>query len=317
MISRDEVAAAEARIRPFVRETLLERSKPMSDALGAEVYLKLENLQHTGSFKLRGALSKILAIGIEATRTTVVCASSGNHGIAVAYAMKQIGGRGIVYVPRGASEVKVAAIRKLGAEIRFHGTDTAETEAEARAFADRNGSIYVAPYNDIEVMAGQGTIAVEICRQLPSIRSVFVPVGGGGLIGGMAAYMKATAPHVRVVGCSARASRAMAASVEAGRVVEIGPHRTLSDGTAGGLEPDTMTFDPCRRWVDAWIDVSEAEIASSMKSFAQRHRMVVEGAAGVAIAAVCKTDPRAFSGPVAVIVSGGNIDSRLIEQVLQ
>ncbi|MBK1842105.1 threonine/serine dehydratase [Azospirillum sp. YIM B02556] len=316
MIPMEAVKDAEKRIRGFIRETYLEPSPCLSDIAGTDIHLKLENLQHTGSFKLRGALNKILKIGELAATTRVIAASSGNHGAAVAYALKQIGGSGLVFVPEGASELKVATIRRFGAEVRFHGRDTTETEAEARAFAERSGGLYVSPYNDADVVAGQGTIGIEIIRQLPNVRSILVSVGGGGLIAGIATYIKAVAPHVEIIGCSPENSRAMAASVVAGRVIDVEHKPTLSDGTAGGLEPDTMTFEPCRRLVDHWIDVSEADIAHAMKLFLDHHRMVAEGAAGVAIAAACKADRQRIPGPAVVIICGGNAGTSILKGIL-
>ncbi|MCQ4632548.1 threonine/serine dehydratase [Shinella sp. CPCC 100929] len=312
----DAIRNAETRVRPFVRETYLEASPYLSKTIGLDVHLKLENLQHTGSFKLRGALNKILSLGSAAATTRVVTASSGNHGAAVAFALRQVGGEGIVFVPENASEAKVAAIRRLGAEVRFHGTDSAVTEAHARAFAEAEGGVYVPPYNDIDVMAGQGTLGVEILRQLPDVRTVIASVGGGGLIAGIATYLKAAAPQVKIVGCSPQASRVMAASVAAGRVLDLDSDDTLSDGTAGGVEPDTITFAPCRDLVDHWIDVSEVEIAQAMKLFVEHHHMLCEGAAGVAIAAAIKAERGLIEGPVAIVVCGGNVSIPVLKGIL-
>ncbi|HTO31520.1 MAG TPA: threonine/serine dehydratase [Pararhizobium sp.] len=310
------IEAAEKRIRPFVRETYLEASPYLSEAVGADVHVKLEHLQHTGSFKLRGAFNKILALGDAAKTTPVITASSGNHGAAVSYALNQIGGRGIVFVPENASEAKLATIRHYGAEVRFHGTDTVQTEEHARAFAEAENGVYVPPYNDIDVIGGQGTVAVEILRQLPNVGTVFASVGGGGLISGIASYLKAKAPNVKVIGCSPEASRVMAASVAADRVLDLESDDTLSDGTAGGLEPDTITFEICRDLVDAWVDVSEDEIAKAMRMFVEQHHMLVEGAAGVAIAAALKADRNLIDGPVVIVSCGRNVSTSVLKRVL-
>ena len=312
----ETIEAAERRIRPYARETLLEPSPVFSSRVGQEVLLKLENLQHTGSFKLRGALNKILAMGSEATKTQVVTASSGNHGAAVAYALRVIGGKGLVFVPEGASPSKVANIRNLGAEVEFFGDDSIDTEIHARAYAAEHGCLYVPPYNDYEVMRGQGTIGVELMRQSQPIDNLFISVGGGGLIGGIAAYMKAVSPNTRIIGCSPAASCVMARSVEAGSVLDLPSDDTLSDGTAGGLESDTITFPFCRDLVDHWIDVPEEEIAEAMRTFIDGHHMLLEGAAGVALAGLCKAGAEWTRGRSVAVICGANISRDVLRSVI-
>lgn len=314
----ETIEAAERRIRPYARETLLEASPTFSAKIGQEVLVKLENLQHTSSFKLRGALNKILSMGAEAAKTKVVTASSGNHGAAVAYALRVIGGNGLVFVPNGASPSKVANIRKLGAEVEFFGEDSIETEIHARAYAEEHGCLYVPPYNDYEVMRGQGTIGVELMRQSAGqpIDNLFISVGGGGLIGGIAAYMKEVSPKTRIIGCSPAASCVMARSVEAGSVLDLPSDDTLSDGTAGGLESDTITFPFCRDLVDHWVDVSEEEIAEAMRTFIDGHHMLLEGAAGVALAGACKVDPEWTRGRSVVVICGANVSRDVLRSVI-
>jgi threonine dehydratase len=310
------IEAAERRIRPFARETLLDASPVFSKKIGQEVFVKLENLQHTGSFKLRGALNKILSMGEQASMTKVVTASSGNHGAAVAYALRVIGGNGLVFVPEGASPSKVANIKSLGAEVEFFGDDSIETEIHARAYATEHGYLYVPPYNDYEVMRGQGTIGVELMRQSQPIDNLFISVGGGGLIGGIAAYMKEVSPKTRIIGCSPAASCVMARSVEAGAVLDLPSEDTLSDGTAGGLESDTITFPFCRDLVDHWVDLSEDEIADAMRSFIDGHHMLLEGAGGVALAGACKVDPEWTRGRSVVVICGANISRDVLRTVI-
>jgi len=312
----DAIRAADARIRPVVRETWLEASPVFSERTGHEVLVKLENLQHTGSFKLRGATNKILSLGPSASDMKVVTASSGNHGAAVAHALRGIGGKGLIFVPNGASPTKVANIRKLGAEVEFFGDDSADTEAHARSYAEERGWLYVPPYNDPDVVAGQGTIAAELARQTGPIDNVFVSVGGGGLISGIAAYMKGVSPQTRIIGCSPAASCVMARSVEAGKVLDLPSDETLSDGTAGGIEPDTMTFPLCRDLVDHWIDVSEEEIAEAMRVFIDGHHMLLEGAAGVALAGLAKAGPAWSQGRSVVVICGANISRPVLRNVL-
>lgn len=275
--------------------------------MGTDVYVKAEHEQETGSFKLRGAFNRLLSLSTDDQRAGVVAASSGNHGAAVAYACRRLGIRARVFVPEGASPAKVARIEGEGAEVVHYGTDGLDTEGEARRQATSSGQCYVSPYNDVAVMAGQGTLAVELLRQAPDLTRLYVAVGGGGLIGGMASYLADVAPQVQLVGALPEASPVMAASVKAGHVVEMETLPTLSDGTAGGMEPDSITFDVCRSLVDAWVTVSEAEIADAMRWWARHHEGMIEGAAGVALAACLRDAGRLGSDRAAVVICGGNI----------
>ena len=241
----ESIQQAETRIRPYIRQTLLDHSPYYSQRNYSQhtaqhntsVYFKCENLQHTGSFKARGALSKILSLNDSASTQGIVTASSGNHGAACAFAMQKVGVKGIVYVPETASETKIAAIRRLGAEVRLFGTDGLDTELEARAQAEANGMTFISPYNDADVIAGQGTIGLELLTQLPDVHMVYLAVGGGGLIGGVASALKALKPSVEVIGCSPVNSNVMEKSVAAGEILDLPSLPTLSDGTAGGVEP--------------------------------------------------------------------------------
>jgi len=306
-----EVAAAEARIRPHVRETPLEPS-PL---LGEGVWLKCENLQHTGSFKFRGALNKVLSLpGDE--RGLVVTASTGNHGAAVARSAATVGGRAIVYVPEDADPGKLAGIRRLGAEIRPRGADCVETEAAARSFAEAEGLTYISPYNDPAVAGGQGTIAVELERQLGALDAVFVALGGGGLISGIGARLKATRPSCEVVACSPANSAVMHHSLIAGRILEMESAPTLADATAGGVEPGSITFAGCRAAVDRSLLVSEAEIAEAMRLVIGGHHLLIEGAAGVAVAAYRRVAAQYAGRRVAIVLCGANIGLEKLKRVL-
>ena len=197
-----EIQAAEARIRPHIRKTILDYSPYYSKLTGANVYFKLENLQHTGSFKVRGAMNKVLSLTPEQRQRGVVTASTGNHGAATAFSLSKFNAAGIVFVPQDASPGKVQAIERLGAEVRYHGDDGAVTEAYARQYARDNRLTFISPYNDPQVIGGPGTIAVELARQLDQIDMVFVALGGGGLIGGIAGYLKTIHPQAKIIGCS-------------------------------------------------------------------------------------------------------------------
>jgi threonine dehydratase len=313
---RQDVDAADLRIRPYVRETPLDYSPGLSRSLGAEVYLKLENTQVTGSFKVRGAMNRILTTPISQRALGVVTASTGNHGAAVAYAMHRLRIPGTVFVPEGASPAKLGAIRALGADVRTHGKDGLETEQEARRYADLKGLVYVSPYNDPQVVSGQGTIGAELARQVERIDALFVSVGGGGLISGIAAYLKAIGREMTVVGCSPEASRVMHESVRAGMVLDLPSEPTLSDGTAGGVEADAITFPLCRALVDEWTLVSEPDIAAAIRLGIDQEHQLIEGSAGVALAAARDLAGRFPGGIIVVVLCGGNIAADTLKEIL-
>ena len=309
-------ALAEPRIRPYVRETPLDHSLHFSQSTGAEVFLKLENLQYTGSFKVRGAMNKLLSLAPAQRRRGVVAASSGNHGAAVAYGLHALGLAGIVFVPETASVTKLAAMRRYGVEVRQHGDDSLVSELAARAYAEEHGLAYISPYNDPDVVAGQGTIGVELMRQLPHVDAVFVSVGGGGLIGGIAGYLKAQLPNVMVIGCLPMNSPVMAESIKVGQIVDMVSLPTLSDGTAGGIEPGAMTFELCRRWVDEYVLVTEEEIAAAMRLVMESHHQLIEGAAGVAVAGFLKRQTEFRGKNVAIVLCGANISLASLKSIL-
>jgi threonine dehydratase len=311
-----EVLQAERRIRPYIRETILEHSIWLSQAGDAQVYCKLENLQHTGSFKARGAMNKILSLPPAELARGAVAASTGNHGAAVARSLKQLNAPGIIFVTEDASPSKVAAIERLGVEVRHRGNDCVETETLARDYADENQMTYVSPYNDPQIIAGQGTIAVELARQLDRIDTVFVSLGGGGLISGIAGYLKSVHPNVRVIGCSPENSQVMIQSVNAGRILITPSLPTLSDGTAGGVEAGAITFELCRHLVDDYVTITEDQIAESLQLFIDKHHMLIEGAAAVAIAAYRMMRERFAGNNVVILICGGNISLETLKKVI-
>lgn len=328
------IEAAHARIQPYIRETPVEHSPVLSQLTGAEVWLKLENLQLTGSFKLRGAMNKLLSLTPTERAVGVVTASTGNHGAATAYAMQQLGCSGVVFVPHDASPAKLENIRQFGAKIETHGIDSVETEIYARDYAAQRGMTYVSPYNDLDVMCGQGTIGVELVRQLTAFDAAFVSVGGGGLMGGISAYLKNLKFKIEnekwadgnfsfsilnspfIVGCQPVNSAVMAASVQAGHILDLPSSPTLSDGTAGGVEADTVTFPYCRDGVDAYELVSEDEIVTAMRLVIERHHTMIEGAAGVAVAALLKQRQSWRGKRVVVVLCGANISLDKLRAVL-
>jgi threonine dehydratase len=311
-----EVIAAEKRIRPYIRETILEYSPYYSRLAEANVHFKLENLQHTGSFKLRGAMNKMLSLTRAQRQRGIVTASTGNHGAAVAYGLGKLGAKCIVFVPDNASPGKVQAIERLGAEVHHFGDDTADAEAHARKFAKQNRLTYIPPYNDFQVIGGQGTIAVELVKELNKIDTVFIALGGGGLISGIAAYLKSIQPEMEIIGCSPQNSQVMIRSVGAGKILDLPSLPTISDGTAGGIEPGAVTFDLCRELVDDYETVTEEEIKESLRKFLQTQHMLIEGAAAVAVAAMVKRRDRLAGKNVIVIICGANISVETLRTVL-
>jgi len=307
---------AEQRIRPHVRETELVLSEHFSELTGARVYLKCENLQHTGSFKARGAFNCILSLQETEQPAGFVAASTGNHGKGVAYALKQLGASGVIFMPHGSSSSKVEAIEELDGEIHFEGTDCIEAEHAARKFAADEGFAYVSPYNDERVIAGQGTIGAELERQLDSIDAVFVSVGGGGLISGVAGYLKTLDSRIRVYGCSPVNSAVMIDSIKAGELLDLPSEPTLSDATAGGVESDSITFDLVRANVDDYMKVTEEEIREGLREFTRVHDMPIEGSAAVALAACMKASSEIQDRNVVVILCGGNINPETLREAI-
>lgn len=315
---KEAILDAAQRIRPYVRRTPLDESIALSEMGGDRVFLKLENIQYTGSFKLRGATNKLLSLAPDILARGVVAASSGNHGVAVAYALRQLGAKGIIFVPEHAAATKVEAIRRYGAAVQRWGTDSVEAEIHARAFAAQSNCVYISPYNDQEIVAGQGTTGLEIIEDLPEVESLYVTVGGGGLIGGIAAAIKGASQGkpVRIVGCLPTHSPVMYESVRAGRIVHMESLPTLSDGSAGGLEEGAITFALCQQLVDDWILVTEEEIADAVRLIAQTHHLMIEGAAGVAVAGYLKDAQRGRGRHIAIVLCGANIDLNVLKTIL-
>jgi len=310
----EQIIAAEKRIRPYVRETPLEYSYVLTRMTGSEAYLKLENQQVTGSFKARGALNKI--VSLKNSKTKIVTASTGNHGLGVANALSVVKKEGTIYLPHDASAAKVEAIRMRGIPVEFYGDNCEETERYVRALAEKTHQIYVSPYNDIEVLAGQGSIGVELYRQLPDMDCVFVSVGGGGLIGGIAAYLKSVNSNIEIVGCLPENAPAMYECIQAGKIIDVPEKPTLSDGTAGGIEAGSITFEICQRSVDDYMLVSEDEILAAMKIVLLHHHLIIEGSAGVAVAALLKAKEKYKGKKVAVIICGGNVSEAVLKKLI-
>lgn len=289
----------------------MQSSAWLSEETGAEVHFKLECGQLTGSFKLRGVANRLLAMDPAERARGIVAASTGNHGAAVAHVAAALGCPARVFAPHGADPSKLAAIRAAGAGIEMCGSDCLDAERAARAAAAAAGEVYLSPYNDPLVVAGQGTVGLELHEQLARCDGVFVAVGGGGLIAGVAGFLKSVRPGLRVVGCSPAASAVMARSVAAGRVLDLPSAPTWSDATAGGLEEGSLTFPLCRQSVDQWVEVSEPEILAAVREVERRDGLRIEGAAGVAVAGLRRTAAAWPGAAVAVVLCGGNRSAAL------
>jgi len=321
----DQAAARAARMADASRaaaRALHARNAPSPSrqalALDPEgtLWLKLESFQPTGSFKVRGALHRIGALEDAQRKRGIVAASTGNHGAAVAYAAALEGVRATVIVPVGTPAGRVRAIEARGAAVLQVGAECGEAEAAARVRAAETGETFVSPYNDEVLVAGQGTLGVELLDQIPNLGRVYIAAGGGGLIGGVAAVLADADPTIEVVGCSPRASCSMHESVAAGRVVETPHEPTLSLATAGALEEGSVTLQPCIDFVHRWELVDEAEMAAALRSILEGERLLVEGAAAVALA-VRMRDSRPADGRVdCVVICGGNLDIDDLRSVL-
>ena len=307
---KNEILAAYHRIAPLVRETPVEYSAE----LGA--FLKLEHLQHTGSFKFRGASNRIALLTPAQAAAGVVTASNGNHGLGVAAASRARGIAGEVFVSSQVSASKARRIEAMGAVLRHAGDDPLTAELAARRAAADTGRAFISPYNDLDVVAGQGTIAVEFLHQEPQPDAVFVAVGGGGLIGGIGEYLKAVSPRTEIVGCWPQHSPVMHACLNAGRIVEVAEQPTLSESTAGGLEPGSVTFDVCRRVIDRSVLVSEDEILRTMRLILETEHWVIEGAAGVAVAAFLQEASRWRGKNAVIIICGRNVSAEVLSRVV-
>jgi threonine dehydratase len=300
------IEAHEQRARDMMT-TPLSYSPCLSRAFGCELYLKCENHQTTGSFKYRGASNKLRILKREGLVGGVITASSGNHGQAVALAGRNANVPVTVYVAATASPAKMEAIKGYGAELVVLETDALDVEETARRIAEQAGKPFISPYNDLDVIAGQGTIGIELLDQLDEFDAVFASVGGGGLISGIGAAIKAQRPNVDIVGCWPQNSPALYEALERGEIIDVPESDTLSDGTAGGIEAGSITLGLCQQLLDAKVLVSEEAIATAMRDIAAYERWIVEGAAGVALAGLAAMAENYRGKCAIVILCGRNI----------
>jgi len=312
----NEILKAEERIRSYIKETKLEYSTSLSKLGNCHVYLKLENQQNTGSFKLRGAMNSLLALSLDSDKKNFVTASSGNHGAAFAYGISKLKLSGMIFIPENASPVKIEALKKDKVEIKQYGNDCVQAEIYARKYAEENNSTFISPYNDLNVIAGQGTIGVELDNQIDDIDYVLVPIGGGGLISGIAGYLKHKSGKIKIIGCQPSNSPVMYESIKAGKIVEYESLPTLSDGTAGGLENNSITFEYCQKYVDDYILLSEEEIKEALKFMYKEHEMIVEGAAALSVAAFIKEKPKFAGSKIVLLITGSKISVERFQEII-
>ena len=314
-VSLADIEAARELIQGTAVYTPMEESRWLSSLAGGPVHLKCENLQRTGSFKIRGAYVRISRLSEDERAHGVVAASAGNHAQGVALAATLLGIKSTVFMPEGAPIPKEKATRAYGADVVFHGRYLEDALVRAREFAEETGAVLIHPFDHVDIVAGQGTAGLEILEQAPDVKTVVVPTGGGGLLAGIAIAIKAIRPDVRVVGVQAEGAAAYPASLASGAPVKLESMKTMADGIAVGL-PGEITFAACRDLVDDILTVSEESLSQALLALLERAKMVVEPAGAAAVAAMLD-DPTAFETPAVAVLSGGNIDPLLLGKVIR
>ncbi|WP_432171101.1 threonine ammonia-lyase [Streptomyces sp. 1222.5] len=314
-VTLDDVRGAQKMLSGVARATAMEGSRHLSQLVGAPVHLKCENLQRTGSFKLRGAYVRIAGLLPEERAAGVVAASAGNHAQGVALASSLLGVHATVFMPQGAPLPKVSATREYGAEVRLHGQVVDETLAAAEEYAAETGAVFIHPFDHPDIIAGQGTVGLEILEQCPEVRTVVVGVGGGGLAAGIAVAVKALRPDVRIVGVQAEGAACYPPSLAAGRPVSLDSPATMADGIKVG-RPGEVPFGIVGELVDEVRTVSEDQLSAALLLCLERAKLVVEPAGAAPVAALLAA-PDGFEGPVVAVLSGGNVDPLLMQRVLR
>jgi threonine dehydratase len=314
-VTLDDVRGAQKMLSGVARVTAMEGSRYLSQTVGAPVHLKCENLQRTGSFKLRGAYVRIAGLLPEERAAGVVAASAGNHAQGVALASALLGVRSTVFMPKGAPLPKISATGDYGAEVRLHGQVVDETLTAAQEYAEQTGAVFIHPFDHHDVIAGQGTLGLEILEQCPEVRAIVVGIGGGGLAAGIAVAVKSLRPDVRIVGVQAEGAAAYPPSLAVGRPVSVRNPVTMADGIKVG-RPGDVPFGIVGELIDEVRTVTEDELSAALLLCLERAKLVVEPAGASPVAALLSR-PDAFEGPVVAVLSGGNVDPVLMERVLR
>jgi len=318
MVNLEDIEQAQKNIGSYAKLTPLTQSKFLSELCGGNVFLKWENQQPTHSFKIRGVINKLLSLTTEEKAKGIVTASAGNHGQAVAYGAQKLGFKAKIVVPTHTPQVKVDGIRQFGAELVLYGETYDEAEKKAKELAMQEGRLFISPYNDQCIVAGHGTVGLEILNDLPTVDSVIVPVGGGGLIGGIAIAVKSQKPNVRVIGVQSTASPVMYESLKAGRIVPAHRHEryTIAEGLVGAVEKDSITFSIALKYVDEVTLVREEWIRQAVYLLWKNEKQVVEGSGAAGVGWLMENKDLFIGQTVAVVISGGNIDPYLFNGIL-
>ncbi|WP_055713103.1 threonine ammonia-lyase [Streptomyces torulosus] len=314
-VTLDDVRGAQKMLTGISRVTAMEGSRYLSQLVGAPVHFKCENLQRTGSFKLRGAYVRIAGLLPEQRAAGVVAASAGNHAQGVALASSLLGVRSTVFMPKGAPLPKISATEEYGAEVRLHGTVVDETLAAAQEYAAGTGAVFIHPFDHPDIIAGQGTVGLEILDQCPEVRTIVVGIGGGGLAAGIAVAVKSVRPDVRIIGVQAEGAAAYPPSLAAGRPLAVTNPATMADGIRVG-RPGDVPFGIVADLVDEVRTVSEYNLSSALLLCLERAKLVVEPAGASPVAALLR-EPGSFEGPVVAVLSGGNVDPLLMQRILR
>lgn len=312
---RSNIEQVYKRSNPHIRHTPLEHSPYLSNLASANVFLKLDNIQKTGSFKFRGAISKMTSMSDQEKSNGVVTASTGNHGAACSLAMSTLQIKGKIVVPENVHKNKVENILNLGGEVEYYGDDCIDAEERAQEISKTTGATYISPYNDEAIVCGQGTMGLEIWEDLKGVDAVFISVGGGGLISGVGGYLKSMNESIQLYGVSPENSCVMYESLKAGKQLDLPSEPTLSDGTAGGVEFGSMTFEMCKEIIDDFSIVSEGEIAKGIQIGVEKHHQLIEGAAGTAIAGFMKQKEKLKDKTVVLVMCGGNISGAVLKSI--
>jgi len=316
MTTLKDVKDAREKIGNLIKRTPLMHSRFLSNFCGGEVYLKLENLQITNSFKIRGALNRMLHLSTEEMKRGIVTVSSGNHALAVAIGAEKLNIPAKIIIPRSTPKIKIDKIKKYNVELILYGDIYDEAEQKAMQLAKKDGLTYISPYNDKFVIAGHGTIGLEIMEDLPSVDTVIVPVGGGGLISGIGLTLKSVKSGVQIIGVQSEASPVMYESLKAGKIVDVEMRESIAEGLFGGIEKESITFGMIQKYVDDFILVKEETIRKAIYLLWDKEKQVAEGSGAVAIAPILENKSLFKGKTIVAVISGGNIEEKLFRNIL-
>ncbi|MEE9409420.1 MAG: threonine/serine dehydratase [Candidatus Heimdallarchaeota archaeon] len=315
-LNLEKIEEAYLKIKGFIRKTPLIHSAYLSELCNNNLYLKLENLQLTNAFKIRGALNRMLKLSSEEKSRGVITASSGNHAQGIALAAKHLGVSAKIVVPKNVSELKLSKIQQYDVTIIQEG-DFDEIETKARNLSVRENMTYISPYNDINIITGQGTIALEIYKELENVNIIIVPIGGGSLISGIAFVAKSLNPNIKIIGVQTKGASTMYESWKAGKIVNIEEFNTLAEGLLGGLESDAITFEIILKYVDEIVLVDEESIKKAINLLWKIEGQIVEGAGATVVAYILEAKKKLRNKNVVAVISGGNIENLLLDRLLR